>query len=243
MVCCLPVLNYFLAIATDLARPLSTTRGLATAVFSLMGGGLALSASFVRTMVPLRALTVCSNVMLLAAAFSAPNPASVVLFLLLVPLNTYRLREIVLLTRRVQSASDRGDLSGIWLKPYMRARRLTAGEVLFRQGDKADALYLLLEGELKLVEIDKLQVCEQLFGEISFFSPEGARTLTAQCVTSCVVLSIEESVFKQLYFQNPRFAFQVSNLIAHRLGADIKRLQDRIRVLEGQNQVRNNIVT
>lgn len=218
------MLEFLSHLPVDLLAPVSSANGVASLVATLLGAALIAAASFSKTMVPLRALTVSSDVVLLVAAAMAPEPASVLLYLVLIPVNSYRLVEVIRITRRVTEASEAGDLSGLWLRSYMKPKHFRAGDILFRQGDHADALYLLVEGELELVEIGKLQPPLQLFGEISFFSPERARTLTARCRTACVVLSIGESVFRQLYFQNPKLAFHVSSLIAHRLGADIQRL-------------------
>lgn len=212
----------------DLLQPLQTTRGVFAFVVNMAGVGLVFAASFVRTMVPLRALTVASNVLLLVSAVLAKEPANVILYLLLIPLNSYRLMEIRRLTRRVVEAATHRDTSGLWLRPYMKTNRMKAGAVLFSKGDAADSIYMLVEGELELVEIGKRQPHGEIFGEIACFSPERARTLTARCVTDCVVLSITQEVFKQLYFEEPKLAFHVSNLIAERLGADIARLNKRL---------------
>src|SRR5262245_44146534 len=183
----------------DLLQPLQTTRGLFAFVVSLAGVGLVLAASIVRTMAPLRALTVASNVLLLFGAVLAREPANVALYLVLIPLNTYRLVEIRRLTRRVEHAAAHGDTTGLWLRSYMKSRKLKAGALLFAKGDRADSIYMLIEGELELVEIGKAVVHGELFGEIACFSPERVRTLSARCVTSCVVLSITKEVFEQLY--------------------------------------------
>lgn len=212
-------------LAQHVLLSVETPRGLVQFIASVIGLGLLTVAAFVRTMVPLRTITVVSNVCLLTAGILALSPVHMVVYLVLAPLNTWRLWEIKKLTRKVEQASADGDLSGIWLKPYMKPRRLAAGAVLFRRGDQADSLYLLVEGDLELVEIGKKQPVAQLFGEISFFSPDRRRTLTARCASDCLVLCIGETTFKQLYFQHPKFAFQISNLIAHRLGADIERLR------------------
>jgi CRP/FNR family transcriptional regulator, cyclic AMP receptor protein len=84
------------------------------------------------------------------------------------------------------------------------------------------------------VEIGKRQAVGDLFGEISFFSPDRRRTLTARCASECLILCIGEAAFKQLYFQNPKFAFQISALIAHRLSADIARLHQQVQDLQSQ---------
>lgn len=225
-------------IGSELLQPLTTPRGIAISIASLLGLGLVVAASFVRTMVRLRALTVLSNLCLLVSASLAPNVASIAMYMLLIPINTYRLVEIKRLTRRVSDAAGNDDLSGLWLKPYMKAHRLSAGTVLFRKGDTADALYLLVQGTLELVEIGKQQNPGELFGEISFFSPDRRRTLTARCATDCEVLSIGEDTFRQLYFQSPKFAFLVANLLAQRLGADIARLQKHVNELEARKPSR-----
>jgi CRP/FNR family transcriptional regulator, cyclic AMP receptor protein len=229
-----PMSDVFTELAHELMHPLSTTRGTLSFFATMAGIVLVVIASFVRTMVPLRAFTVASNLVFLVGAALAPDTAHVLLYTVLVPLNTWRLVEIKRLSRRVERLSDQGDLSGIWLKPYMHSKRMPAGSVLFNKGDHADSLYLLVEGELELVQIDRQQAPGELFGEISFFSPGRRRTLTARCVTACVVLSIAEEAFKQLYFENPKFAFQISGLIANRLGADIERLQQKVEALQAQ---------
>ncbi len=216
----------------ELVRPFSSTRGIVMLAFTLSGVGLVIWASFVRTMMPLRALTVGSNVLLLVGAILAPEPANIVLYLVLIPVNAWRLVEIRRLTQQVDAATGAGDVKGLWLKPYMRTHKLKAGAMLFSKGDPADSIHLLVSGKLELVEIGKRQPAGEIFGEISFFSPERTRTLTARCVTDCVVLGIAEDMFKQLYFQNPSLAFQVSNLIAHRLSADIQRLREQVVGLE-----------
>jgi CRP/FNR family transcriptional regulator, cyclic AMP receptor protein len=216
-------------VAQSVLHSFATPTGIVAFFATAVGLGLVVLASFVQTMVPLRTITVASNVLLFVAGALALSPVHMVLYLVLIPLNSFRLLEIKRLTRKVETASAEGDMSGLWLKPYMKPQRLRAGTALFNKGDEADSLYLVVEGELELVEIGKRQPVGELFGEISFFSPDRLRTLTARCATDCLVLRIGESAFKQLYFQHPKFAFQISNLIAHRLGADIDRLRGRLR--------------
>ena len=215
-------------VVADLTRPLETVRGIATIVLTLIGVTLVIVASLMRTMVRLRAITVMSNLFLLAGAVTAPHGALVLLYIILVPVNCVRLAEIMRVTRRVEEAARRKDLSGLWLKPYMKAKRLAAGTVVFRKGDPADALFLLMEGELEWVEIGTHQPRGELFGEISFFAPDRTRTLTGRCVTDCLVMRIRGDAFKELYFENPKFAFHVSELIAERLITDVRQLQHKI---------------
>jgi len=143
----------------------------------------------------------------------------------LLPINIYRALEMAWLTRRVSEATAQGDLSGVWLKPYMNSARFEAGQTVFRAGDKADFLYFLAEGRIEFVEIGEVMEPGRLFGEIAFFAPDKRRSMTARCVTACTVLHIDETTFKQLYYQNPAFGFEVVSLVAGRLMADVRRLQ------------------
>jgi len=106
-----------------------------------------------------------------------------------------------------------------------RSARIAAGQTLFRAGDKADFLYFLAEGRIEFVEIGEVMEPGRLFGEIAFFAPDKRRSMTARCVTACTVLHIDETTFKQLYYQNPAFGFEVVSLVAGRLMADVHRLQ------------------
>jgi CRP-like cAMP-binding protein len=132
------------------------------------------------------------------------------------------------LTRRVSAAAAAQDLSGVWLKPYMHQRRCRAGHVLFRKGDAATHLVFLAEGRIVFDEIGETMEAGRLFGEIAFFAPDRKRSLTARCLTDCTVLGIDETTFQQLYFQNPSFGFQIVTLVAGRLMADRRRLQEQL---------------
>ena len=183
-----------------------------------------LVSSFVKTMIPLRWLAIGSNIGFVAYGAIHPSYPMLLLHAVLLPINVYRLAGMVKLPRRVEAVRAEGESSGIWLKPYMRAAKLRAGNVLFKQGDRGDRLYLLASGRIELVEIGSSIVPGQIFGEISFFSPDRRRRLTARCAEASTVLSIDESTMKQLYFQNPAFGFKIIELVAARFSADVDRL-------------------
>lgn len=79
------------------------------------------------------------------------------------------------------------DLSGVWLRPYMRSRRCKTGEVLFQKGDPATHLYFLDDGLIEVVETSTTMQPGELFGVIAFFAPTGdarsprAAPATARC--------------------------------------------------------------
>ena len=110
----------------------------------------------------------------------------------------------------------------------MKSSKRKAGDVLFRQGDEAEHLYILVEGRVEFVEIGASLGPGQMFGEIAFFTPDRRRTLTARCAEDCLILSLNQSTLRELYFQNPSFGFEIVGLIAGRLLADTSRLRGQL---------------
>jgi phosphotransferase system glucose/maltose/N-acetylglucosamine-specific IIC component len=216
------------AVATRLSAELATPMDVFALCSAIVAAALIVVSSFVKTMIPLRWLAVGGNVGFLVYGALHPSPVMVLLHGALLPINIYRAAEMTRLTQRVSRATAQGDLSGVWLKPYMNSTRFKVGQSLFRAGDKADFLYFLADGRIEFVEIGEVMEPGRLFGEIAFFAPDKRRSMTARCVTDCTVLHIDETTFKQLYFQNPAFGFEVVSLVAGRLMADVRRLQDRL---------------
>ncbi|MBS0446177.1 MAG: cyclic nucleotide-binding domain-containing protein [Proteobacteria bacterium] len=186
---------------------------------------LVIVASFVKTMIPLRWLAVASNIGFVVYGALHPSWPMLALNAALLPVNLYRVREMTRLTRQVTAAATSSYMSGLWLRPYMRSTKMRAGDVLFRQGDRGDSMYMLADGEVEFVEIGQRVSAGSMFGEIAFFSPDQARRLTARCATDCTLLSIDEATVKELYYQNPTFGFELIRLVAGRLVADVERLR------------------
>lgn len=210
------------------AAAVSSPTEIIAIVSAIVAGALIVISSFLRTMIPLRWLAVASNAGFVIYGALHPSLLMLLLHSTLLPINIYRAREMVRLTRRVRAVSRSQDLSGIWLKPYMKSRQLKAGQVLFHKGDLADSLYFLAEGRIEFVEIGTFMEPGRIFGEIAFFAPDRKRTLTARCAEPCKVLAIDQHTLEQLYFQNPAFGFRLIGLVAGRLTADVHRLEQKL---------------
>ncbi len=216
-----------------LVHELGTFAGVLAYVGATIGAALVVAGSFVKTMIPLRWLAVGSNVGFALYGLLHPSFVTLILSLALLPINVYRAIEMTKLTRRVRAAARAGDMSGIWLQPYMKRARLDTGTILFKKGDPGDKLYYLADGRIELAEIGEYLEPGNMFGEIAFFTPGGKRTLTARVAEPSTVLSIDGDTLRQLYYQNPSFGFQLVGLVAARLMADVQRSQrDRATVEE-----------
>ncbi len=199
-----------------------------------LAGLLVIVSAFVRTMIPLRWLAVGSNLGFIVYGLLQPVPLMVMLHAVLLPVNLWRVVQMVRLTRRVSAVAADADQLSLWLRPYMRSRRLRADATIFKHGDQADRMYFLAEGRIELVELGRTLEAGQMFGEVAFFAPDRRRTSTARCVTPCTVFSIDEDTFKQLYFQNPDFGLEIVRLIAGRLSADVRALQAKAPVSDAK---------
>lgn len=219
----------------QLAQSLTRTEGLVAIGSGLLAGALTISSAFVKTIIPLRWLAVGSNVGFII--YGALNPTMYVFLLhsVLLPVNLVRAYQMHRLTRRVRASAESRDNSGVWLRPHMKRARFKAGTTLFRAGDLADRLYFLLDGKIEIVESGIQMLPGQIFGEIAFFAPDRKRTGTARCSTDCAILSIDETTFKQLYYQNPEFGFDVVRLIAGRLSNSMHQLQTRLADAEARS--------
>jgi CRP-like cAMP-binding protein len=192
-----------------------------------VASALVLATFWMRTMIPLRIVALGSNIAFITYGLVGGLMPILALHLVLLPLNLYRAVEMVRLLHRVRRAA-RGDLSLAWLKPYMKAERHPPSHVLFRKGDEADRLYLILQGEIRLEESGARLEPGQIFGEIGLFSPDRRRTQTAICATAAELLWISESELAQLCYQNPGMAFHLLRLITARLMGNMARLENSL---------------
>ena len=185
---------------------------------------LVIVSAFVKTMIPLRWLAVGSNVGFIVYGLFYPAPLMVALHAVLLPVNLWRVWQMIGLTRRVAATVDAQQME-LWLRPYMRSRRAKAGDLIFANGEVADRLYFVAAGQVHLPEVGSTVQAGQMFGEIAFFAPGHRRSSSARCLSDCTLLSIDETTFRELVYQNPDFGLEVVRLIAGRLSEDVRRLQ------------------
>jgi CRP/FNR family transcriptional regulator, cyclic AMP receptor protein len=175
------------------------------------------------TMIPLRVLALASNILFMAYGYADHLYPVLILHALLFPVNTFRLVQFQQLVRDMRQAKTE-ELSIQSLLPYMTRRKFSAGETVVRKGETADRLYYLVDGELEIVDINKVLKSGAVVGEIGVFAPNQKRTATMICRTECTLFELTESKTKQLYFQDRSFGFAVLQLIISRLVENNERL-------------------
>ncbi|MGD8149157.1 Crp/Fnr family transcriptional regulator [Ornithinimicrobium sp. Y1694] len=121
------------------------------------------------------------------------------------------------------------------LMDSMTPHRLARGEVVFREGDPGDSLYVVLSGKVKLARTsgdgreNLLSVLGpgEMFGELSLFDP-GPRLTTAYVVSNTEFISLGNEALRAYLADHPEVAMQMLAGLAHRLRRTNEGLSDLV---------------
>jgi CRP/FNR family cyclic AMP-dependent transcriptional regulator len=197
-------------------------------IITLIGyfaSSLVFATFWMRAPLRLRQVAIASNIVFFTYGVLAHAVPVAVLHLVLFPLNIWRLIELERLNARVRAALAT-DLSLDWLQQFMARRRFPAGQFMFRQHDAGTDAYYILDGTVRLSEIDVVVSRGNLLGEMALFSATRKRAMSAFCETDVEVLVMSSDAFAKLYYQNPEFGFYLVRLITQRLEQDVETLKE-----------------
>lgn len=93
------------------------------------------------------------------------------------------------------------------------------GQVIFREGDNGDTMYIIADGEVNISVNDcVLEVLKagDIFGEMTLIE-ERPRTATATARSACSLTPVTREHFLQLVRRTPAFAIQVMRVLTARL--------------------------
>jgi len=200
-------------------------------MFALVGAIFFVATLLTQTMVPLRVANMigCAFFAIFGALTGAIT--TFLLYLLMVPINAYRLRQMLVLVKKARSAT-KGDTSLEWLKPFMTERKYRKGDILFKRDDAAHEMLLTVTGKFLVKEISVELPPGRLMGEFGFLTPDNRRTATIECIEDGHVLTISYDKLLEIYFQNPQFGYYFLVLTSQRLLENIARLE----AIVAQNQ-------
>jgi CRP-like cAMP-binding protein len=97
--------------------------------------------------------------------------------------------------------------------------RIQAGEVIFKEGDPGDMVYVVLDGSVELrVNGHLVETVGPggILGEMALIE-QAPRVATASAKTACDLQPISEGRFMSMIQQTPHFALQIMKVIASRL--------------------------
>ncbi len=98
-------------------------------------------------------------------------------------------------------------------------KQLPAGQVLFKEGEPGDLMYVLMSGTAEIsVHGRVVETAEAgaILGEMAMIDDE-PRSATVTAKTDCALVQIERKRFSFMVQQTPNFALHVMRVMAERL--------------------------
>jgi CRP-like cAMP-binding protein len=122
------------------------------------------------------------------------------------------------------------------LARVMLVRQHSAGRVFLREGERGDAVYLILEGKVLVTQLNrhsrKLEHVHtmgpgEMFGLIALID-RGTRTATCTAAGEVTTASLPVSAFDLLYRSNSAIAHHFQMLVARQLSRDMRAFNDAL---------------
>ena len=186
-----------------------------------LASALVLCTFLTRTMKPLRCIALGSNVAFIAYSASLQLYPVLILHCILLPVNIWRLREIIQLGKNVYEAVDDLKLFDA-LVPFAKKMTLNNGQILVHKDDPSDTLYLLLEGALWVKEAEVALGPGSIVGEMGVLSSTHRRTATVGASCDCTLGCVSTADFQRVYFADPSLGLALIRLIIDRLTREVQ---------------------
>jgi phosphoserine phosphatase RsbU/P len=109
----------------------------------------------------------------------------------------------------------------------LRETTIPANTVLFRESERGDRFYVIIDGQVELTKaLDgggerqiALRRAGEYIGEMSLLNPDGVRTASARTVTTVRALEMTRADFEELLHRRPLLAYQLARVMSDRLEA------------------------
>lgn len=110
--------------------------------------------------------------------------------------------------------------TGVWEKllPAIRWKELAAGEILFREGDSADAMYVVVSGRLRATREDDGETRTvgdigrgETVGEMALLTGD-VRSATVHALRDCVLAGLDRPTFNELARSCPQTVIHVAKV-------------------------------
>ena len=127
------------------------------------------------------------------------------------------------------------DEAAISLRESMVPLKLSKGQILFKEGQEGDRLYVVVQGKIKLgtasgdgrENLLSILGPGEMFGELSLFDPE-PRTSTATAVTDARLVSLAHEAVIGLVTTHPQTSLELLRRLAQRLRKSNEILADLV---------------
>ena len=144
-------------------------------------------------------------------------------------------KEDDLIIRKAPLFSALDDDASHALRASMVALKLNKGQILFKEGQEGDRLYVVVHGKIKLgttsadgrENLLSILGPGEMFGELSLFDPE-PRTSTATAVTDARLVSLAHDAVMGLVTSSPQTSLELLRRLAQRLRKSNEVLADLV---------------
>lgn len=102
---------------------------------------------------------------------------------------------------------------------HLKTTSVKAGEVIFREGEKGETMFALMEGEIALKVEDKtIETIQKhdIFGEGALVQDNHLRYTSAIALTDCQLVELNRERFMFLIQETPLFALEVIRSLSSR---------------------------
>jgi len=196
--------------------------------FVVAAAVLFLLAFLVRNMLPLRVLALLASLCVIAGGYFSSNMLITGFGALAALANLYRFFQVQNTSRRIRRTRHYGyELDA--LLPLMSKVEYANGQTIFVKGDPADRLYVLVSGDVAIVEHNVRVEKGALFGEFGLFTGSGTRTSSAKCLSDVELRTMTSTEVDKLYFNQPEFGYALVKLMATRMSENIEKLQSQLK--------------
>lgn len=180
-----------------------------------------------QTLLPLRLIATASNLLFIAYAWIAGLAPIMILHMLLLPVNIWRLvQQLQMRNRLKHSLADQTDIS--LLVPFMTLEAYQDGAVLFNEGEPADRLLLIIQGEVIVDGVGGVLGKGTILGEMGLFSDKGRRTATISAVGSVSAGWINRATVIKIFRDHPDFALALTRMMVTRLADNQQALRQQL---------------
>ncbi|MGB9114682.1 Crp/Fnr family transcriptional regulator [Bradyrhizobium sp.] len=191
---------------------------------------------YIEMMVPLRIVAMCSNCAFIAYGYLDGLYPILFLHVVLLPLNAMRLNQMIQLSFQVRTAANE-DLNMDWIRPFSSVQHIHVGEMLFRRGQPATHMFVIISGRFRLRETGIEIRPGSVVGELSLLAPKHKRTQTLECLEAGEAFCMSLRQLEQLFFQNRTFGFYFLKLITSRMSENLERLEHAL--VEREQEIRS----
>lgn len=115
-------------------------------------------------------------------------------------------------------------------------RKYKGGDIIVRQGDIGECMYVIQEGEVEIVQVQNGNIFRlavlgrgDFFGEMSLFEKE-VRSATVRALGDVCIITVDKKTFMRRIQEDPTLAFRICQTMANR----VKKLNEELVQLKSQ---------